>query len=174
MLDAFKTCGSSPPSSALALHLAECVVNVNGVVHALVPAGGLIALVGVIVVTGGRALGRRVAEITRRRRLRHRLADLKDIRAGQHHRHLALVRRPPGPITVWADSRAVDAFKAHHPIHSSHARTPAHVGRCVERSAPLVAHLVIAEADPKLIEEANALARHLRGLHDALNEGSSR
>ena len=29
-------------------------------------------------------------------------------------------------------------------------------------------------AATKLIEEANALARHLRGLHDALNEGSSR
>jgi hypothetical protein len=172
MLDAFKTCGSSPPSSALAFHLAECALN--GVVHLLVPTGVLIALVGPIAVTGGRALARRVTEIARRRRLRHRLAEVADVRAGRHRHHLVMVPRPAGPITVWADSRVVDAFKTHHRIHSGHARTPAHVGRCAERSARLVAHLVIAEADPKLIEEANALARHLRGLHDALNERSSR
>jgi hypothetical protein len=87
---------------------------------------------------------------------------------------LSLVQRPAGPRTVWADSRAVDAFKEGHPVHFSHARTPAHVGRCAERSARLVAHLVIAEADPRLIAEADALARHLRGLHDALNEGGAR
>ena len=172
MLDAFKTCGSSPPSSVLAFHFADCALN--GVVHALVPAGVLVALVGVIGVFGGRALARRVAEIARRRRLRHRLAEVEDVRAGRHRHHLALVQRPAGPITVWADSRAVDAFKESRPVHSSRARTPAHVGRCAERASRLLAHLVIAEASPQLIDEAHVLARHLRGLHDALNETSSR
>ena len=172
MLDAFKTCGSSPPSSALAFHFAECALN--GVVHALVPAGVLLALVGIIGVFGGRPLARRVGEIARRRRLRHRLAEVEDVRAGRHRHHLALVQRPAGPTTVWADPTAVDAFKESRPVHFSHARTPAHVGRCAERAARLVAHLVIGKADPKLIEEAHALAQHLRGLHDTLNERSPR
>lgn len=67
----------------------------------------------------------------------------------------------------WTRSRRITRSTLAAPV-----REPTSVGARSGRR--LVAHLVIAEADPKLIEEANALARHLRGLHDALNEGGPR
>lgn len=139
------------------------ITTLNGAIHSLVPFGVVLALVGGLALIGGRGLARRVAVVTRRRRLRDRLQTLDGVRA---RHHLALV--PPSVVApshvVWGPAKRP----------ASGSRTQHHIEACAERAARLRAHLQIAGVDERLVDECARLAHHLRGLRDSLSERSAR